>query len=187
MLHMEQILSLEIVLSLLRDEGHVRAIAKRIGVNHMTVSRALKGLVKDNVVDYKTVGRSKVYSIKKSLEAQNVVLMAEAYKRNKAFEKYPVLRRIASFLEKRNDISLAAVFGSYAKGLAKKDSDVDLFVESEDRKLCDVIEGVDSRLSVKIGRYEKDNPLVGEIGRDHVILKGLEVFYERSGVFAAAV
>ncbi|MBN2251761.1 MAG: nucleotidyltransferase domain-containing protein [Candidatus Altiarchaeota archaeon] len=183
---MERILSLEIILFLLRDEAHVREIAKNIGVNHMAVSRALRGMVKDNAVDYRTVGRSKVYSIKKSLEARNMVLMAEAYKQNKAFEKHPLLRRIASFLQKREEVSLAAIYGSYAKDIAKKDSDVDLFMESDDRKLRELVEGIDSRLSVKIGKYKKDNPLIAEIWRDHVILKGLEAFYERSGFFGNA-
>ena len=55
MLHMEQNLSFDVVLILMRDKTHVRELAKRLNTNHMTISRALKSLYEQNIVDYKEV------------------------------------------------------------------------------------------------------------------------------------
>ena len=44
------------------------------------------------------------------------------------------------------DIKSVAVFGSYAKGLAKKDSDIDIYIETADKKLKRDIELINSKI-----------------------------------------
>ena len=46
------------------------------------------------------------------------------------------------------------------------------------------IELIDSRLSVKIGRYDRENLLIKEIESNHIILKGIEQFYEKNRFFS---
>ena len=80
-------------------------------------------------------------------------------------------------------IRLAILFGSYAKGLAKKDSDIDIFIETNNKKIKDDISLIDSKLSIKIGKYNKSNLLIKEIEKNHVIIKGGEYYYERNQFF----
>lgn len=183
MLHVEQNLSKEIVLLLLREELHARALAKRLNANHMTVSRKLKELVEGNVLDFRVEGKNKVYFLKKTPEARNFVLAAEFHKLSRTMERYPRLRAIVERVQKDPRINLALLFGSHASGTAGEGSDIDIFIEAGDRRLKDELEALDSNLSVKLGKFSAESPLGKEIEKNHVIFKGAELFYERLGIF----
>ncbi|MBI5332408.1 MAG: hypothetical protein HZB65_02460 [Candidatus Aenigmarchaeota archaeon] len=83
---------LEILLELLKNNSHIRALAKDIETNHMTVLRKIKELSEENAIDYKQEGKNKTYFLKKTIEARNYVMMAENYKLLQLLIKYPHLR-----------------------------------------------------------------------------------------------
>ncbi len=69
---------------------------------------------------------------------------------------------------KKNGVTKAAVFGSYARGEQKKGSDIDILVEmSDERSLLDFI-GVQIELEKKLGKkvdlveYECIKPVIKE-------------------------
>lgn len=183
MLHMEQNLSLEIVDALLSGEVHARGLAKKLSTNHMTVARKLSELVGENALDFRIEGRNKVYFLKRGPEAKGYVLMAELHKLNRALKRYPELRNVIEKIQGDARVKLAILFGSYAKGTAARGSDIDLFVETEDRGLKRELELLNSRLSVKIGAYDSSGLLAKEIEKNHVILKGAELFHEKASIF----
>ena len=74
---------------------------------------------------------------------------------------------------------LIVLFGSYAKGLEKKDSDIDIYIETKSRNVKQVVEEIHSKINVKIGTFDIKSPLIKEIIKDHVILRGIEVFYDK--------
>ena len=170
--------NMEILNVLLNGENHIRGIAKKLNTNHMMVLRKLKELSDKSVVDFKREGRNQVYSIKDSPEARVFIIMTEQYKLFKCIEKYPYLKDIIKKIQGDRKIKLAVIFGSHAKGLARKNSDIDIFIETSDRKLKEKYSEIDSRLSIKIGRLGKDN-LSQEIGKNHVIIKGGEIYHEK--------
>ena len=174
---------LEIVNELLSSENHIRGIAKRLNTNHMTIARKIKEIKSENVVDYKTEGKNKKYFLKKTIEAKNYVFSAENYKLNKLLKKYPNLRNIVEKIQKDKKIKLAVLFGSYAKRTAKVDSDIDVYIETIDKKLKEDLSFVDSKLNIKIGKYDKSNLLIREIEKNHVIIKGVEYYYEKNKFF----
>ncbi|MFH0836857.1 MAG: nucleotidyltransferase domain-containing protein [Candidatus Aenigmatarchaeota archaeon] len=174
----------EIVLELLKNQSHIRALAKDIGTNHMTILRKIKELSDDNVIDYKQEGKNKTYFLKKSIEARNYVMMAENYKLLQLLTKYPQLRKIVDAIHENKHIKLAILFGSYAKAIAKKDSDIDVYIDTNGKKLKNELERTDSRISVKLGNYDRKSPLGKEIEKNHVILKGMEDYYEKLGIFS---
>ncbi len=180
MLHMEQKLSFEIIDTLLKEEMHTRAIAKKLNTNHMTISRKLKKLVKENILDYRTEGRNKIYYIKKSSEARNYTIMTELHKLTQTLERYPELRYIAQKVQRDKRIKLAILFGSYAKNRARKESDIDLFIETQEKEIKKEIELLNSKLAVKIGGYDRKNTLIKEIEKNHIIIKGAECYYEKT-------
>ena len=184
MLHMEQKdYKLEIINELLKGENHIRGTAKSLHINHMTIIRKIKELSEENVVDFKQKGKNKVYFLKKSVEAKSFALMAEGYKLTRILGKYPPLRGIIEKIQKNKDIKLAILFGSFAKGIAKQDSDIDVYIETMNSKLKREIEKISTRLSIKIGRYDKSNLLIKEIEKNHIIIKGIEEYYEKNGFF----
>jgi predicted nucleotidyltransferase len=186
MLHMEQKLADELVLLLQNGGSHARDLADRLGVNHMTVSRRLKQLVIENVLDFKVEGRNRVFHLKGSIEARNAVMRAELHKLDLILLRYPSLRGIASTIQTNPKVPLAILFGSHANATARPDSDIDLYIETKDRALKTEIESLSPRLSVKIGKYDRKSPLIREIERNHVIVKGGERYIERSGLLGQA-
>ncbi len=170
--------SKEIVLNLLKTPNHIRGLAKGLKTNQMMVSRKIKDLEQDNIVDYRQEGRNKVYFLKKTLEAQESVFIAEHYKLVQIIKEYPLLRNIIVKIKINHKIKLAILFGSYAKGLAHKDSDIDIYVETVNKELKKEIEQLSLKASVKIGKYDPDSLLIKEIEKNHVIIKGVEKYYE---------
>lgn len=174
---------LEIITELIGKKEHIRGLAKKLKTNHTTILRKLKELSKENVLDFNEEGRNKVYFLKKTSEAKNYVFMAEQYKLTKILKKYPNLRNIFEKIQKNRKIKLAILFGSYAKKIAKKESDIDIYIEIADMKLKNELEKINLRLNIKIGKYNKDNLLIKEIEKNHIIIKGVEVFYEKYKFF----
>ena len=186
MIHMGQNrynLDLEIMLLLAREELHVRAIARSLRESHSTIMRRLNNLVGENVLGYKKNGRNKTFFIKRSLQARSYLYNAERYKQIKLLKQYPHLTVIAEEVLKKCVERMIVIFGSHAKFIAKKDSDVDIYVETRDKKVKDDIELVHSKINVKIGEFHLNSQLIREIVRNHVILRGVEEFYEKTGFF----
>ena len=178
MFHMEQKdYKLEIVNILGQNTAHIRSIAKKIGTNHTMVIRKLKELLNSDVVDFVKEGRNKNYFLKKSAEARSYILMAENYKLFKILEKYPILKDVFEKIQKDKKIKLAILFGSYAKDLAKKHSDIDIFLETNNLEIKKEYSKLDSKLSIKIGKLGNDN-LSKEIRKNYIIIKGGEKYYE---------
>jgi predicted nucleotidyltransferase len=186
MIHMVQIwdnLDYEVVLLLIKGERHLRDISKALDASHSTVMRRLNVLATENVLDYRTEGKNKVFSIKKNLEGRNYVYNAEIYKLNKVIKKYPALAVIMEGILKKTDERLIILFGSYAKFSAKEDSDIDVYIESNGKKAKDAAESVNSMIRVKTGDFNPESLLIKEIIKNHVIVRGVEDFYEKTGFF----
>ena len=81
------------------------------------------------------------------------------------------------------NIRLALIFGSYAKDIPKEHSDIDVYIETADQRIKKQLEEAHSTLSVKIGKYNSDNYLVKEIQKNHIIIKGLEEYYDKQRFF----
>src|SRR3989338_3100202 len=189
MIHMVQDrnnLELEIILVLLKEKSHVREIARTLSESHSTVLRKISQLVKDNILDYKTQGKNKVFFIKNNLKAKNYMYFAEIYKLNKLLKKHPEL--IVVFQDIKNNFSrgMIILFGSYAKGNSKSESDIDIYLETNDNKIKNKVKETHSKLSIKIGDFDNKSLLIKEIIKNHIIIRGLEDFYTKNDFFKEA-
>ena len=169
----------EIVNMLLKKNNHVRSLAKKLGTNHTTISRKIKELSELNIVDYKQEGKNKVYFIKKNPEAKAFIFMTENYQLNQLLKKHLYIRKIIEKIQSNKKINLAMIFGSYARGEETKKSDIDIYIETMDRKIKKDLEMIDSKVNVKIGKYDRKSPLIKEMEKNHVIVKGVEKYYEK--------
>jgi predicted nucleotidyltransferase/predicted DNA-binding transcriptional regulator len=168
----------EIILNLLKNDMHLREISRVLSVPHATISRKLNFLLKEGILDFTFKGRNKIFFIKNNLQARTYIYNAERYKLTQLLEKYPKLGVILNEVIKETQ-GLTILFGSYAKFCAEKDSDIDIYIETLDKQIKSKIESINSKISVKIGKFDKDNLLIKEIIKEHVLLKGGELFYEK--------
>ena len=171
---------LEIVKTLKNEMAHARGIAVKLGTNHMMIVRKTRELMEENVIDVKMEGRNKSYFLKDSVEARMYLQMSENYRLINLLKKYPGLRVLVNMLQKDKRIKMAVIFGSYAKGIPKKNSDIDVFIETSDIELKKKYSRMDSKYGIKIGKLSKGDLLSEEIFKNHVIIKGVEKFYERA-------
>ncbi|MBU1199792.1 MAG: nucleotidyltransferase domain-containing protein [Nanoarchaeota archaeon] len=167
----------EIVEVLRKEPCHLRKIAEKLNLIPSTTMRILKKLRKENIVDYKTEGKNNKYFLKNSPEAEIALVMAEQYKLTKIIQE-PKLRRIIKELKEKTKGELIILFGSHAKNKAKKTSDIDIYIETQNKNLKKELEQIDSKLSIKIGKFDKENLLAKEIIKDHVIIQNTERYYQ---------
>ncbi|MEK6878509.1 MAG: nucleotidyltransferase domain-containing protein, partial [Nanoarchaeota archaeon] len=135
---------------------------------------------------YKNEGKNKIFFIKNNLKAKNYIYSAEIHKLNKLLKKHPELSIIFEDIKKTFTKGLIILFGSYAKGNSKQDSDIDIYLETNNNKIKEKIKEINSRLSLKIGKFDTKSLLVKEIIKNHMIIRGLEEFYERVDFFKEA-
>lgn len=164
----------------MKAENHIRGLALALKTNPMTIARRVDEFCKDNILDFRQQGKNKVFFVKKTLEAKQFAYIVEANKILVLLDKYPALRRVIEEIRKDRRIRLAILFGSYAKDRAGRDSDIDIYIDTIDRRVKEQAESIDSRISVKIGAYNKDSLLIKEIEKDSIIIKGVETYYEKN-------
>jgi predicted nucleotidyltransferase/sulfur transfer complex TusBCD TusB component (DsrH family) len=181
--HVEQNLINEIVALLIKEDLHTRAIADQLSSNHATVLRKLRDLTEENIVDFRMEGKNKVFTLKRTIEGRNAAMIAEIYKQSSVVRRYPVLRGIVRAIQEMPEIPLAILYGSYAKGLPIKGSDIDIYIETSDSSRKKQLEQKHSLLSVKIGAFDTKNLLIREIRKDHVIIRGVEAYFDKTGFF----
>jgi len=179
-------LELKIVLILLKNEVHLREIARNLNESHSTILRKINELVKENILDYRKEGKNKIFFIKNNLKARNYIYSAEIHKLNSLLKKHPELSIILEDIKKDFPKGMIILFGSYAKGISKKDSDIDIYLETNNNKIKDKINEINSKLSIKIGQFDTKSLLIREIIKNHIIIRGLEDFYERTDFFKEA-
>lgn len=172
-------LELDIIGLLLRKENHIRGIAKKLNESHSTILRKLNNLKKDNVIDSRKEGKNKIFFLKENIITKSYILKAELNKLIKLLRKSPELIVIFEEILEKIDERLIVLFGSYAKGLAKKDSDIDIYIETKSRNIKKLVEDIYSKINVKIGTFDTKSPLIKEIIKDHIIIRGIEIFYEK--------
>ncbi|MFH1451913.1 MAG: nucleotidyltransferase domain-containing protein [archaeon] len=173
----------EVLLLLLKKEMHGRELAKELKTSLTRIQSALNELRKLNILDFEVTGKNHIYFIKKNLISKSIILNAENYKFIKVLTKYPQLESIFKDIIEKSKCNLIILFGSYAKGIEKKDSDVDIYLETTNLKLKKEIENIEDKLSVKIGEFNLNDLLVKEIIKNHVIIRGAEEFYEKIKFF----
>ena len=75
------------------------------------------------------------------------------------------------------------LFGSYAKGLENKNSDIDIYIDSTNIKLKKNLRTIYDDLSFQIRKFNNRDLLIKEIIKNHVIIQGGETFYEKREFF----
>ncbi|MBU1129438.1 MAG: nucleotidyltransferase domain-containing protein [Nanoarchaeota archaeon] len=183
MVHKRNNLDFEIVLVLISKRAHLREISRKLKISHSTISRRINNLLKENILDFYLEGKNKVFFLKNNLKAKNYVFLAEIYKRNKFLQTNPKLSILFEDILKTAKVELIVLFGSYAKGNFEKSSDIDIYINTTSKEVKNEIENLNLKLNAKIGKFDKSSLLIQEIIKDHIIIRGVEAFYEYTKFF----
>ena len=161
-------------------------LAKKKKLNQKTVSNYLKKLEEQNFLKSITEGKNRLYSLNLQDE-QLIVNFISAIENARTiyfYKKHPLIKEIiAKSLPGIKGIAM--IFGSYAKGIENKESDLDIFiVGSADQKEIDKIADMyNVEINIKncslpaFKKYlgEKD-PLVEEVIKSHIIIQNAQEF-----------
>ena len=173
----------EVLLLLLKKQMHGRELAKELDTSLTRIQSILTDLRNINIIDYKVEGKNHIYFIKKNLMAKSFIINSENYKLAKIINKHPQLEPIFQDIILKSNGRLIILFGSYAKGTSKKDSDIDIYIETTDQKIKEEVQKIYDLISVKIGKFNPDNLLIKEIIKNHAIISRVEKYYEKLKFF----
>ncbi len=153
-----------------------REIARRINVNHQTALTVLNELVKEKILLSKAEGRNKKYSFnKKDLRTKLFLQMAETYKAEQFLHNVELRMIISHLLPLAETI---IVFGSFAKGIEKESSDLDLILigAANKEKVNKAKNTFPREINIEFRTWKefaealsKKMPLALEIQKDHVV------------------
>jgi len=167
-------------------EYYIREVEKLLEVSSRTALVTLAKLEKRGILESKTKGKIKTYSIKKSSLSMEFFLLTEQYKKIQFMEKNHLVKEV---LEKADEFmqGIVIVFGSYAKGMQKEDSDLDLFIVGtfDEKKIKET--GNKYGLDINIKSYPMDifekeihnDILLKEVIDNHILIKDTEGFVRR--------
>jgi predicted nucleotidyltransferase len=173
----------EVLLLLLKNQMHGRELAKELKTSLTRIQSTLNQLKNINVIDYNIQGKNHIYFIKKNLISKTFILNAENYKLAKILRQNlnlePIFKEI---IEKYSD-ELILLFGSYAKFINKKESDIDIYIQTNDKQIKKSIENISPSISVKTTDFNEKDLLIKEIIKNHIIIQGGEIFYDKIKFF----
>lgn len=164
-------------------EYYIREICRHVPVSHGTAWNVLSSLEEKGVTTSGMKGRTRIFRLKKTVNAQNYMLLSESYRRLRFSEKYPLVDEIIYKILPEFNGPLA-LFGSYSSGEATENSDIDLFTAGSYNK--NEIRKASGKFGIEINvkQYEKElfkeaglkDHLIREIYNNHVFLKCPEFF-----------
>ena len=164
-------------------EYYIREVQKLLKISPRTSQLILNDLENKGILESKTKGKIKAYTIKRNSLSQRYIIFSEQYKAIAFLEKKLIIKEI---IEKINPFieGIGIVFGSYAKDIAKKDSDLDIFVigKYNKEKIKKVSKTYGIEISIKcypLKTFEKNlanDILLKEILKNHIIFLNAEQF-----------
>ncbi len=145
--------------------------------------RILEDLEDKGVLESKTRGKIKAYKINPSDFTKRYLVFVEQYKTIAFLEKRLMIKEIIEKIT-RHVKGIGIIFGSYAKGLENKNSDLDIFIAGSYNR--DEIKKVSRNLGIEISvkcypikTFEKNlnkDILLKEILKNHIVFVNAEQF-----------
>lgn len=187
-------LELKIVNLLAKDiekKFTINEIAKNINEYYSFVHRTVNKMVKDNVIIKNRVGKSYLCSL--NIENEKTLALIQLSEIEKKNEFYNINKELKLILEdfiksteSKIDIISIILFGSYVKGTATKESDIDILLISKEKTGIDkIVREIYAKYGKEINaiimtpddfKKQKDKTVIREIINDHYIMYGVEKF-----------
>ncbi|MCK5699338.1 MAG: nucleotidyltransferase domain-containing protein [Candidatus Aenigmarchaeota archaeon] len=161
-------------------------IARKKKLNQKSVANVLKEFERDGFLKSTIEGKNKLYSLNldDTQMAVHFICVLEQMRTVNFYKKNVFIKEIVSKILPYFK-GIVIIFGSYAKGIAKKDSDLDVFVAG--KYDGDSIEKVSKiyKLDINVKNYpealfrkalSRRDPFIEEIMSGHIIVKNTQDF-----------
>lgn len=174
----------EIVAQFLGDynrELYGRELIGKVSLSQKSIALSLAELEKEGILTSTKRGSIKFFRLNlQNAEIKDLLMSAESERKLIFFRKHLKIAHIF-----KNDERVIGIFGSYAKGTQKEDSDIDVFVIGE--KIKEDYDKIGKKFDVEISiKYfserefnsliKNENALCKEIIESHILIFGIERF-----------
>jgi uncharacterized protein len=166
-------------------EYYIREVQRLVKISPRTSQLILEDLENKGILESKLRGKIKTYKLQLNETTKRYLILVEQYKilsylKNNNFIK-EIIEKISPNI---NGIGL--IFGSYAKGIEKKDSDLDIFIAGEYNKeeIKKISKNYGLDISIKcypIKTFEKNisqDFLLKEVLKNHILFSNTELFIQ---------
>ena len=166
------------------DRGYyIREICSHLPLSHGTAQTILVRFEEKRVLESSKRGKIRLFKIKPGEISIQYFTLAEIYKKILFMENNPFVSEILSKISLISEGSVI-LFGSYAKGTATEDSDIDIFIAgTTDEGAITKIEKIyDVEINPVVypenvfASQEGFDPLVSEVKKNHIVWKNAELF-----------
>jgi predicted nucleotidyltransferase/predicted transcriptional regulator len=167
----------------------IKDIEKASGYSYERVYSTLKNLQKKGIVKGRKVGKTWTFELDYKRDAALLSFVYYGVNKKEEFEKsYKRVSKLLGEYLSGVDARCAAVFGSYARGEAKRDSDIDLLLVTDDedveKKALALRHKYNLRLNPvtvpSIKNIKEENKIFFKELQDFgVVIKGFEYFFEQ--------
>jgi len=167
-------------------EYYIREAERLLGVSSRTAFVTLAKLEKKGILESQARGKIKTYAIRRSALSREFLILTEQYRKIQFLGENHLIKEV---LEKADKYmrGMVLIFGSYAKGIQKDDSDLDLFIvgKYDKAKIRHIGRkyGIDINIKsypMKIFKKEMhDDVLLKEIAGNHILIKDAEGFVRK--------
>lgn len=160
-----------------------RDLARKLKSNQRTVQLTLNALEQEKILQSKTKGKLKEFSLNKAnMLTKSILIAAEIYKFNKLTSSSFEVYQIVTDIMKMTDAPLL-IFGSFAKGYATKESDLDILIIGKvpKRKTLELQEKYSREIHIMelsemqfLKGLKNKERFILEIIENHIICQGFE-------------
>jgi predicted nucleotidyltransferase len=167
----------------------LKEIMKKANYSYEPTYRTLKELTKKRIINVKKFGKTLVYSLDLKRESSKIAFYLYSKNRLNNFKEkhFTILSALSELPEDKVDI--LALFGSYAKGNERENSDIDLLcVTPEKKELKNTIYSLKRSYNldfspillpkIEFAKIKKENKeFWADLVEYGIIFKGYELFY----------
>lgn len=167
-------------------EYYIREVEKLLEISPRTAQLILEDLENKGIIESKVRGKIKSYKLKINELSNRYLTFVEQYKSiafmGKNLLVKEVIEKISPFIN-----GIGIIFGSYAKGISNKESDLDIFVagDYEKEEIKKVSRNLGIEISIKcypLKTFEKNvnqDILIKELLKNHIVFKNTELFIQK--------
>jgi len=172
-----------------RKAIHIREIARNIQIDVKAVGIQLNRLEKANVLSSVLRGRNKEYQLNLSNPVTMFyIILAEVFASIIYLGNNFLVKKLTSEIANKIEGTII-LFGSFARGEATEESDIDLFVISEKKADAEAVNEAGRLMGREInmkstGRKQflnglmENDPLIKEVVSSHIVIKGVDQLVE---------
>ncbi len=168
---------------------HVRAMAKTLGTSHVALLPHLRLLEELKILNAHTAGRNKQFTLNKdNILTKYYLNAAEELATIDFLEKHFIFKKLTGTLNTLDFSFPLLLFGSYVKGYADEESDIDLFIigkltENQQNAFKKFEATFGKKISIKTLTVEQFNVglrngdiLIKEVVANHIVIRNADPF-----------